>query len=283
MRSVDISNYTSPLTDAALAAWKADGYELAIVQALDSARFPQSVTREQITRCAASWVATDVYVYPFTGNGPGDARRRLSEIDGLEHLIGRVWLDAEDVEGAWSPADREQAVTAWLTDLDVWAAQHGKPRTGIYTAWWWMRDHLGYTRDETCPWTDRDLWDANYDGVADVNVFYPYCGFQKAAIKQYAGTSTLHGIGGVDLNAVSEAEAARVRGAPVEQPEPEPSAGGFTSLEADLISRMGYLHGDLVQAFRAEVARRSAGTGRLLAPRRTVLNPLIDTLERTTA
>lgn len=259
MLGIDVSNYSGPLTDRQCIDLKALGYEHVIVQSLDDARFT-TYTRQQLQKLAEHGIATDVYVYPFTGNGRNDAIRRLSEVNGLEHLVGRVWLDAEDVEGAWSPAARESAIMGWLEELDAWSAAFGKPRTAIYCAWWYCRDWLKYSRGQVAPFSDRDLWDANYDYQPDASVFYPYCGFQRAAIKQYAGDASLAGIPKIDLNAISPEEEQRIRGEvpeqPPEQPEQPEHDPVWQAKKWAVVSTLGYVAGDLTDALLKEAHRR---------------------------
>lgn len=70
-----------------------------------------------------------------------------------------------------------------------------------------------------------------------------------------------------------------------EEPMPDPPIvePGYSELEKRLIGALGYAHGDLVAQLRAETNRRSPTTRRLVAPRRSVLNPVINELERATA
>jgi hypothetical protein len=80
--------------------------------------------------------------------------------------------------------------------------------TGIYTGHWYWSPQSGAMHNTTA-FAARPLWDSNYDGVYDTTVdFRPYGGWTSATIKQYQGTSTLAGVGNVDLDVLSASDAA---------------------------------------------------------------------------
>lgn len=199
--AVDVSNYSGPLTPAALAAWR-DQHDvgLVIVQAVSPPpSYPPSQTRAQLEACAAAGIATDVYVYLWTtSNVEADIGAELALLDGLEHLVGRVWLDCEDVTTA-APSMRLDAVRRGLAVTDAWCAAHGVPRTGIYSGRWWWEAYLGDPHE----FTDRLLWVSQYDLVDDTTEFSEFGGFTSCAIKQYSGSATLAGVTGVDLDVLA--------------------------------------------------------------------------------
>lgn len=230
MRAVDCSNYTGALRAEVLAAWKAAGVGLVIAQAIEPPpAYPKGVTRQQIAACAAAGLATDAYVWCWTySDVEADIAAKLGLLEGLP--IRRVWVDAEDTAAA-TPAAHIQAVERALAVVDAWGAERGLPKAGVYTAWWWWRDHLrcpSAGRHAVAPWWDRALWDAEYDGVADNAVgWHPFGGWSERRVKQYAGTSTLAGQGGIDLNVLSAAEADEVLAWMQRERESEP--GGSRS------------------------------------------------------
>lgn len=204
--AVDVSNYTAFLGLTSTLTWKND-YDigLVIVQSLDAERFPQSRTIQQLIVCHAAGIPTDLYVYPFFANGAQDCATRLREALSAGVAIRRVWLDVEDVDPsqrAWTPQQRVDMVSQWLATCDSFNARI-RP-AGIYTGrWYW--DDPNYMAGSTA-FSDRPLWAAQYDGIDDTNVFTPFGGWSTCAIKQYRGTTTLAGIGGVDLDVLSDAE-----------------------------------------------------------------------------
>src|SRR6202022_2011437 len=96
MLAVDISNYTSELTPAALAAWKAGGVELVIVQAIDPPPgFPAGRTQLQIEACLAAGLAVDAYVWLWFDAPTSDISSKLSILAGLPP-VRQLWLDIQD-------------------------------------------------------------------------------------------------------------------------------------------------------------------------------------------
>src|SRR5205085_303273 len=102
-------------------------------------------------------------------------------------------------------------------------------RTGIYSGrWFWTdRRYMG----NTSSFADRELWDANYDDVADTLIGYvPYGGWGRPVIKQFRGTSAMGGIGGLDVDVLAVDKANQLAGpadgklAPADQPARETPA-----------------------------------------------------------
>lgn len=211
MKAVDCSNWTGPLTQETLAAWKADGVELIIVQAVDPPPgYPLGVTRQQIAACLEAGLAVDAYVWFWFERSlwPWDLDRKLALLDGLP--IRQLWLDVEDTAPGYSPEQRAAAVSLALSRLDAYRTTSGQ-KAGVYTGRWYWTDYLA----DTPEFADRELWDADYDGIEDAEQSWePYGGWTERAIKQWRGTSELAGMGGIDLNVLSPEEAAEVRGTP---------------------------------------------------------------------
>jgi hypothetical protein len=212
MLACDVSNHQGALSVETLRVWREQhGIELLIVQAVDPPRpWPPSQTRQQIEAAHAAGLAIDVYLWVWTHSlQVADMETKLRLLDGLEPLVGRLWLDAEDTAAA-TVEQRMGSIERSLQVLDAWSQARGLPLPGIYTGGWWWRGYLANTRQ----FGDRALWDAEYDGIADnAQGWHPYGGWTERAIKQYTASGRLPGYGGgLDLNALSETEAARVRG-----------------------------------------------------------------------
>lgn len=187
MLSVDISNYTTPLSLDQVNQWKAQGVGLVIVQA-----WPGRV-RDQLQVLAQAQMPVDGYVFVYPGDTPALIQSRLALLNG--YTIRRLWLDVEIVGVTLSE------VRMALQECDKYPTRLNP--TGVYTAYWYWPRYMGNYQGLS----DRPLWDAHYDSIADAGKnFVPYGGWSHAAIKQYQGTSTLDGVGNVDLDVLSVEE-----------------------------------------------------------------------------
>jgi hypothetical protein len=247
VKAVDISNYTSELTPDAVAAWAAQDVGLVIVQAIDPPHgYPAGRTRQQLSVLNDGHMPADAYVYLWFDASVDHVQRALTLLDDL--AIGRIWLDVEDVAAAgYDQATTESRVKAALDVCDEYANVRNLPRAGIYTGHWFWADprYMG----NTARFSDRLLWDSQYDGVADVAAnFRMYGGWSGRAIKQHIGTSALCGVSGVDQNVVSDDYAALIGAGQQDQQEEEDMANpvpqryaelGWTTWEAVAINLQG--------------------------------------------
>lgn len=271
MLAVDISNYTSPLTPENLQALKDAGVELVIAQAVDPpAGFPAGRTRQQVQACIDAGLTVDVYIWLWFDLDTSDIEHKLSLLDGLP--IRQLWLDVEDTAAIkYDQATCEQKVTDALALCDAYATSGGQP-TGLYTGrWFWVDSRY---MDNTTAFSGRELWDANYDDVADAALgFVPYGGWTAPRIKQYRGTSELAGISGLDLNVLSVAEAAELDGSDssttTEEPKSEEQCDwGWQSKKVDVVGAAGELL-TVADQLVAEANRKGG-------PRVTVVRKLAD-------
>lgn len=251
--AIDVSNFTDPITPVAAQALKGAGVELVIVQAVDPpAPFPSSKTRIQIQACLEAGLAVDAYVWLWFDLDGTDVAGKLSLLDGLS--IRQLWLDVEDTAASkYDQAVCEQKVSDALAECDAYPTTSGE-KAGIYSGRWFWNDrrYMG----NTTAFNDRELWDAHYDMVADASAgFVPYGGWQSAAIKQYQGTTSLAGVGGLDLNVLSVGEEAELNPSPPVLPDP------CASISADrdgLISAIGFISGDLLKPVAIQKASSKA-------------------------
>jgi Glycosyl hydrolases family 25 len=224
MLAVDISNYTTPLTSAAVDGLKAAGVSHVIVQAIDPPPgYPPGQTREQIQLCQAAGLSVDAYVWLWFDLEINDIQHKLQLLDGLS--IRQLWLDVEDTASIkYDQATCEAKVSAALAACDSFQTTSGQ-KTGIYSGNWFWADprYMG----NTAIYADRELWDANYDQIPDATSnFRAFGGWVAARIKQYRGTSIIAGVANVDLNVLSVAEEAELTtaAAPVAVSPPAPAA-----------------------------------------------------------
>src|SRR5207244_8862739 len=134
---------------------------------------PPGRTREQIKACLDAGLTVDAYVWLWFDLDPSDIRRKLQLLDGLN--IRQLWLDVEDTAASkYDQATTEQKVSAALELCDAHATSSGE-KTGIYSGRWFWVDRR--YMDNTASFKTRELWDANYDAVANAALgFAPYGG-----------------------------------------------------------------------------------------------------------
>lgn len=234
--AVDASNYTAPMTPELLAGWKAEGVGLVIVQAVNPpAGYPPGVTRQQIQACLDAGFVVDAYVWLWFDADISDIIQKLALLSGLN--VRRLWLDVEDTAASkYSDSDCQAKVSAALVECDtISPIEHP---TGIYTGRWFWADPRYMAN--TPAFSDRSLWDSDYDGVVDAGNFHPYGGWTQRAIKQYAGTQ----LAGTDLNVLSDEEAAELaEGADVTDQE----RADMQSRIDGLVNSLGYIAGDVLK------------------------------------
>lgn len=210
MLGFDASNYTTDITPSALASLHDQGYGLGIVQAVSPpAPYPPTRTRDQIQVLLDAGWRVDVYIWLWFDLDVSDIHAKLGLLSGFEGRIRKLWLDVEDTAAIkYSQAITEAKVSSALEACDAWmvASSQGladSNPTGIYSGRWFWFDPR-YMANTTV-FSKRQLWDANYDGDPHVLTgFNPYGGWVAPALKQFRGTTTIAGIGGVDLDVVTD-------------------------------------------------------------------------------
>lgn len=209
---LDLSNYTTPLSADAVAQFKQAGIELAIIQSISPPPgYPSGQTQQQLTLCYAGGLAVDAYLFFWFDADLTDINNKLALITPYAGQIRQLWLDVEDTAAIkYNQATTESKIQDALNACDQFPTSLGQP-TGIYTGSWFWADPRYL--DNSSTFDSRKLWDANYDGKSDASVgFNSYGGWTDVAIKQYLGTSTVAGIGNVDCDVLSDAEAATLTG-----------------------------------------------------------------------
>jgi hypothetical protein len=210
MLAVDMSNYTDPLTAATIQQLKDAGVGHVIVQAVDPPPgYPAGRTRAQVQACIDAGLTVDAYIWMWFDLDTADIQRKLGLLDGL--AVHQLWLDVEDTAAIkYDQPTTEAKVTDALAACDAFMTLSGA-KTGVYSGRWFWVDRR-YMANTSC-FADRELWDANYDDVADAALgFTTYGGWQRCVIKQYRGTSAVGGVSGLDVNVLSVEKAAELTG-----------------------------------------------------------------------
>src|SRR5579859_3271892 len=158
--AVDISNYTGPITVAAVNAWRAAGVGLVIVQAVDPpAGYPPGCTQQQIQTLNQAGMPADAYVFFWFDSPPNHVDHALSLLEGTK--VRRVWLDLEDIAAkGYDQPTTEAKVADALQRCDAWSQARNLPAAGIYTGSWYWASELYMGNTQT--FKSRDLWDARY-------------------------------------------------------------------------------------------------------------------------
>lgn len=256
--AVDCSNYSSSLTGDALAAWKAAGVALVIVQCFPpsyTAKYQQQVA--QMRACQAAGLTVDGYIYDYLAAPDW----RDGCLDGLTQAAGqgltprRLWLDEEDVTPeahALTAGQVTDAIAATLAAALSWSTDHQVPQQpGIYSGRWWWQPMTG----DSPRFASLPLWTAEYDGQPDAGRVTLYGGWAAAALKQYAGGTALGGVAGIDLSALAASEVAALQPAPAPAtPAPDPQQAKIDGM----VGAIAYLAddlGDQLQRIAAEMER----------------------------
>lgn len=245
---LDLSNYTDHIDVADAQRWKDAGIKLVIIQTIDPpAGYPSGRTQQQIETCLAAGIAVDIYVWDWVSLGAQDILNKLALVRPYQGRLREVWVDAEDT----APASVESRIES-LREACSLVDGSGifTKAAGIYTGGWYWRAYMANTTE----FGDRELWDSDYDHVADSAYgWQPYGGWTERAIKQHIGSSAFEGIGGIDQNVLSIEELGEVEGV---EPGPTPEPGPPEVPCPDLVNALGYIRGDLARMLLDESKRR---------------------------
>lgn len=197
--AIDVSNFTGPVDAVRAVALHAAGVRRAVVGTQYPPRpYPAGCAHQQIPALLDTGIEVEAYVYLWFAQDPVEqVRTGLAVIAPWRERIGRLWIDVEDETGNLDAAGRIAHVRAAV-------AACGRMPAGIYTAAWFWRPRM----EDTAAFAALPLWAAQYDGRADLEVT-PFGGWAGAAMKQYAGDTSIGGLAPVDLNWYEEAAAPR--------------------------------------------------------------------------
>ena len=235
--AVDGSNWTEyDYTDEVLRAWQDAGVGLVLEQAINPpVGYPVGRTRQHVGACLNFGMPVSPYAFWWAGVGTDYLKRQLDLLSGFESRLVRSWLDVEDssvgVRSGYSSLavphehmrrlarqprperdfDRfmrlsrsmnglQDDIASWLAVLDTLPVRN---RTaGVYSGPWYSPAYV-----DLSPFANRPWWSSWFDNIPDVMVGPTWGGHSlPMTIKQYFGSTSLAGFGGIDLNIVSAAE-----------------------------------------------------------------------------
>lgn len=142
MQAVDISNYTGAIDAAWIAARKAEGVGLFIVETVDPpAPYPKTQTVNQLLTLRAEKVITDIYDYLWWSDDYDSISKRLDLADGFK--LRRLWVDLECTtkDMPRNPTLRADHIKYALVRYTDWAAARSMS-VGIYTGKWFVDGYL---------------------------------------------------------------------------------------------------------------------------------------------
>ena len=151
--------------------------------------------RQQIASARAAGCTVSGYIWCYRSSDPRESVRNgiaLARSAGLE--LPMLWLDCETYQDANEFDPGPDA--AWLrAAIDECRRQGVRP--GIYTGFWWVRDHFPGGEAAFAEFKDVPLWLADYDNVAELNFNRPFAGLTALHGKQYSAD-------GIDLDVFLE-------------------------------------------------------------------------------
>lgn len=247
LNCVDLSNYSGPLSPVQAQGLKDAGIQLVIVQAVDPPPgFPPCVDQQQAQAVIDGGLKLGVYVYEWTATHV--ARSNASRFAAYGFPVERWWGDFEDTSPA-DPVARELGASALLDYLDTLG---GKRPAGAYSGQWWTD---GYLPAESQVFAGRAIWVSAYNGIDTLDA-PALCG-GTVMIHQYAGTSTLAGVGNVDLNAANPSEFTENGGTPPVTDEERTQMQGRID---SLTNTIGYVLGDAMSPLTRKTAAKYVQT-----------------------
>jgi hypothetical protein len=203
---VDVSNYSGPLSEQALAALKAAGISF-IIPGTQTGRDGRNHTQQQIDAARAAGLEVPaVYVFLYWRG----AQAEVAEIERAKTFRPAfIWLDCEWKTEAEEPPRPMPQPAQIVAQIQACVDACAPVPCGVYTAaWWWPR----WTGDSTA-FAHLPLWHAAYPFGGrrlppaayrpDFGAFRAYGGWKRPAVWQFADVNPTPL--NADLNAIEEA------------------------------------------------------------------------------
>lgn len=188
--AIDCSNYTGEITARQIEALYSEKVELIIVglQYPSDPRYPVGVAHQQIEAILNAGHRIEIECYAESQN----IQDTWANVSMYQPYIKRIWQAAEETH----------VTPAFLDDAFVFIdGLHLPRRAGIYTGAWFWRTYPFYGTDR---FKDRPLWNADYDGIADLDIGFspPYGGWARPTIKQFRDSTDefVPGLQRIDVN-----------------------------------------------------------------------------------
>lgn len=198
MEALDLSNFTSKITTARVAAWRDQGIGLAIIQLITGVRLSGDDCATQIMTCLNGGLAVDCYLFPGNDGLPLTTQQRLALVPPEARVkIRQLWVD---VERAWGGFASKSMVDKCMADCDAWGPWQ---QTGAYSALW-VAQATGWL---PWPWPNRKQWLVHVLNSGSPNLGGGFSGTNNHVMTQYRMDVTVDGVSGMDRNLLAESEA----------------------------------------------------------------------------
>lgn len=197
VKALDVSSYSGPISDGEWTRAYEDGWGLAVVQAWgglsDHSSGPNPLCEFQLAGARGNGFLTAIYIVipPDDTVETHELIRVAKEAAGPEYQ--HVLFVAPDIEDAQRrplhPVDPDARLHNALVNI-------GHPIMPIYTS----RSMWADVMRESTAFAHLPLWDARWSAQQRLDDgWVPYGGWWECAMRQYQGTTIIHGIT-VDLN-----------------------------------------------------------------------------------
>ena len=179
---------------SAFQCMKSNGYEFAIIRGYCSYGGIDRNAVQSLTNAKNAGLITDIYMFPCRGkSATAQVDEMMNGIPG--NLYGMIWLDVETNPSSGCGWTGDNC--GFLTEIINRIIARGKV-PAIYSSIYMWQTIFGGRNN--CPsLASQQLWYAHYDNNPSFSDFSGFGGWNKPAIKQFAGDVTLCGAG-VDKN-----------------------------------------------------------------------------------
>eukprot|EP01120_Amphizonella_sp_Union-15-10_P009698 TRINITY_DN3737_c1_g1_i1.p1 TRINITY_DN3737_c1_g1~~TRINITY_DN3737_c1_g1_i1.p1 ORF type:complete len:229 (+),score=39.59 TRINITY_DN3737_c1_g1_i1:31-687(+) len=184
---VDISQ---PAGTEAWRCLKNSGYTFGVVRCYESVgRIDPNAVGSVASAWAGGMTHVDVYMFPCPkcGNPQAQVREAVDNLKSHNTNFGMLWFDIEGPQYWTSSVTTNREFFTGLVD----EAKSLGVKIGVYSSEsQWIPIFGNWAGGASLP-----LWYAHYDDVPSFGDFSPFAGWSRPSIKQFAGTTSICGIG----------------------------------------------------------------------------------------
>jgi hypothetical protein len=198
--AIDISNFTSHISRAAVSEWRDQGIGVVQIQLISGVALGGDNCQQQILTCLEGGLAVDCYLFPGNDGLPLSTAQRLALVPAEARVnIRQLWVDIEPAHTLPSRASVDAAGAA----CDKWAPWQ---TSGGYSALW-VAEKMGWL---PWPWPSRKQWLVYVRNDGAPNLGGTFSGTNNHVMTQYHEDVVLAGVSGIDRSLLSDSEALAV-------------------------------------------------------------------------